>query len=115
MSFLGRFSPIRAYKDLRLFLSQRRPHELGFLAAAIVITGFFVYAFMRNDYVPPAYTPNIIYVEQWPADRTDAQIRAQQVIDEAAKQKRLAEVKAEQERRRADFKRVDDTLTKYGL
>ncbi|MDY0960056.1 MULTISPECIES: hypothetical protein [unclassified Sphingomonas] len=115
MSFFGRFSPVRAIRDLRFFLSQRHPYELVFLMIAVGITGFFIYAFARDDYVPVPYRPDIIYVEQWPADRTDAQIRAQQKIDYVKKKQELAEVKAAEEQRRAEFKKVDDALTKWGF
>ncbi|WP_294269850.1 hypothetical protein [uncultured Sphingomonas sp.] len=115
MSFFGRFSPVRAIRDLRFFLAQRRPYELVFLMIAVGITGFFIYAFARDDYVPVPYQPNIIYVEQWPADRTDVQIKAQQKIDYVKKKERLAEEKAAQDQRRAEFKKVDDALTKWGF
>ncbi|GAA3256680.1 hypothetical protein GCM10020258_16380 [Sphingomonas yabuuchiae] len=97
--------PVRAIRDLRLFLSQRQPYELVFLMIAVGITGFFIYAFARDDYVPVPYKPDIIYVEQWPADRTDVQIKAQQKIDYVKKKERLAEEKAAKEQRQAEFKR----------
>jgi hypothetical protein len=115
MSFFGRFSPVRAIRDLRLFLSHRQPYELVFLIIAMGITGFFIYAFARDDYVPVPYRPDIVYVEQWPADRTDAQIRAQQKIDYVKKKQELAEVKAAEDQRRAEFKKVDDALSKWGF
>jgi hypothetical protein len=115
MSFFGRFSPVRAIRDLRLFLSQRQPYELVFLMIAVGITGFFIYAFARDDYVPVPYKPDIIYVEQWPADRTDVQIKAQQKIDYVKKKERLAEEKAAKDQRQAEFKRVDDALNKWGI
>ncbi|WP_343527407.1 hypothetical protein [Sphingomonas sp.] len=115
MSFFGRFSPVRAIRDLRIFLSHRHPYELVFLMIAIGITGFFIYAFARDDYVPVPYKPDIVYVEQWPADRTDVQIRAQQKIDYVKKKERLAEEKAAKDQRQAEFKKVDDALTKWGL
>lgn len=115
MQFLGRFSLIRAYRDLRFFLAGRQPYELGFLALALGITGVLVYAFARDSRVEPVYKPNIIYVEQWRLDRTDAEIRAQQVVDEAARQKRLAVQKAEQDKTRAQYRRLDNQLDKWGL
>ena len=115
MSYLARFSPIRAYRDLRFFLAQREKHELGFLVLAIAITGFFVYAFALNDYAPPPYKPDIVYVQQWPLTRTDAEIRAAQKVDQAAKDRRLAAEKAEADKRRATFKTLDDQMTKWGL
>ena len=115
MSFFRRLSPIRAVNDLRSYLAGRPPYELGFLAAAIVITAFFIYAFARNDYAPPPYKPDIVYVEQWRLDRTDAEIRAAQKIDQKVKAKRLAAEKAEQEKRKAQFRQMDEAMTKWGL
>jgi len=115
MPFLRRFSPVRAIQDLRFFLAQRQPYELGFLVLAMVITGVFIWMFARDSRVEPVYKPNIIYVQQWRLDRTDAQIRAQQVVDEAAKQKRLAAEKAEQEKTRAQFRKLDKQLDKWGI
>lgn len=115
MQFFARFSPVRAYRDLRLFLASRETYELGFLALAITITGFLIYAFERDSTVPPVYHRDIIYVQQWRADRTDDEIRAQQKIDAPLKAKRLAEEKAEQEARRAQFKKVDDAMARWGM
>lgn len=115
MQFFSRFSPVRAYKDLRFFLSQREPRDLGFLVAAIAITGFFVYAFMRNDIPPEPYQPNIVYFKSYTADRTDAQIKAQQAIDKVDQDKRIAAQKAREDKLRGQFKQVDDAMTKWGL
>jgi hypothetical protein len=99
MGSFSRFSPVRAYRDLRLFLRGRQPYELGFLALAMLVTGFLIY----------------VYVEQWPADRTDAQIVAQQKIDAPIKAARLAEQKKREEETRASFKRMDDKLKALGI
>ncbi|MCP3735530.1 hypothetical protein M9979_11675 [Sphingomonas sp. RP10(2022)] len=115
MQFFSRFSPIRAYKDLRLFLTGRQPYELGFLALAMAITGFFVYAFMRNDIPPEPYSPNIIYFKNYAANRTDAQIKAQQALDKVDQDKRIAAQKAREEKLRSQFKQVDDAMSKWGL
>jgi hypothetical protein len=115
MGFFGRFSPVRAYRDLRFFLSQRQPYELGFLVLALGVTGFFIYAFMRDPALAPVYRPNIIYVEQWRADRTDAEIIAKQKIDEPIRQQQLAEEKRLDDERRAGFRRLDAKLKRWGL
>lgn len=115
MDFFSRFAPVRAYRDLRFFLSQRQPYELGFLVLAMLITGFLIYAFARDSYAEPEYRPTIIYVQQWPADRTDAQIRAQQAIDAPIKAKALAEQKKREDDTRAAFKRMDDKMKALGI
>jgi hypothetical protein len=115
MQYLGRFSPVRAVRDLRLFLASRQPHELWFLLAAVAITGFFIYGFAHDSREEVVYRPTIIYVQQWPANRSTAEIRAQQKIDQAGEERRRAEAKAEQDKRRAEFQRLDDSLKRYGL
>ncbi|WP_093667130.1 hypothetical protein [Sphingomonas gellani] len=115
MQFFARFSPLRAYRDLRMFLASRERYELGFFALAVAITGFVIFAFARDSSFPTEYRRDIVYVEQWRADRTDADIRAQQKIDAPIKEKRVAEQKAAQERNRAGFKKVDDAMTRWGL
>ena len=115
MSFLARFSPFRAVRDLRVFLSYRKPYELGFLALAVVLTTAIIAGLLHDSRVERPYQRNIVYAESWPLDRSDAEVRAQQKIDAPIEAKR----KAEQERilaeRRAVFKRYDDKLSKWGL
>lgn len=115
MGFFSRFSPVRAYRDLRLFFSHRQPYELGFLALAMLVTGFLIYAFSKDSYAEREYRPNIVYVEQWPADRTDEQILAQQKVDAPIKAARIAEQKKREEETRASFKRMDDKLKAMGI
>lgn len=115
MGSFSRFSPVRAYRDLRLFLSHREPYELGFLALAMLVTGGVLYAFSKDSYAEREYRPNIVYVEQWPADRTDAQIVAQQKLDAPIKAARLAEQKKREDETRASFKRLDDKLKAMGI
>jgi hypothetical protein len=115
MGLFSRFSPLAAYRDLRFFLSNRQPHELWFLIAALGVTSGLVYAFARDSYAEPVYRPKIIYVEQWSADRTDAEIIAQQKIDAPIKARALAEQKKREEETRASFKRLDDKMTAMGL
>jgi hypothetical protein len=115
MNFFSRMSPLRAYRDLRLFLATRERYEFGFFALALAITGFLVYAFFRDSAVPEDYRRNIIYVQQWPATRTDAEIKAQQAIDAPIEAKARADQEAARKARQAEFKKVDDQLTRWGL
>lgn len=115
MRYLSRFAPVAAYRDLRFFLASRQPHEMWFLAASLAVTGFLIYAFAHDSYVEPVYRPQITYVQNWELSRTDAEIRAQQAIDEPVKQARLTEQRKAREARQAGFKKVDDAMTKWGL
>ena len=116
MSFFTRLSPFRAVGDLRRFLAQREKYELGFFALSLAITGVVLFAFLRdaNDIKTP-YRPTIIYVQQWPLSRTDAQIRAQQKIDQYDKEKRAAAVQAQRAQLQAQYKKLDDKLKAMGL
>lgn len=115
MSFLRSLSPIRAYRDLRLFLSQRKPHELIFLVLALAITWAVMFAIASNSTVQKIYRPNIVYVQQWPENRTDAEIIAQQKIDGPIEKQREEEIRKQQAETQAAYKRLDDKLKKYGF
>ena len=58
MQFFARLSPLRAYQDLRVFLAQRQPYELGFLVLAMAITAILVWAFVKDSYREPVYKPD---------------------------------------------------------
>lgn len=115
MRYLARFSPLRAVRDLRVFLAHRQPHELWFMLVAMVLTALVLVGFVKDSHFERTYRPDIIYVQQWPLDRTSEQIRAQQKIDQARKE--LLEARREKKRaeQRAAFKRLDDKLESYGL
>lgn len=115
MSFLTRLSPLRAVRDLRFFLAQRQPHELGFLALSMVLTAAIITGFVYDSAAPKPYKKNIIYVEQWPLTRTNAEIVAQQKIDKVIKDKQKAEIERQQRAIQADFKKLDDRLKALGI
>ncbi|WP_066777417.1 MULTISPECIES: hypothetical protein [unclassified Sphingomonas] len=115
MQFFARMSPFRAVRDLRLFLHQRQKHELIFLFLSVILTGLLIIGFAKDSSVEKVYKPEIVYVQQWRLDRTDAEIRAQQAIDAPIKQKQMDEQKRRQEELRASFQKVDDKLKRWGL
>ena len=115
MKFFTRMSPFAAVRDLRIFLQHRQKHELVFLALALVATGLLIGGFVKDSRVEKVYKRDIIYVQNWRADRTDAEVRAQQAKDlpgEVARKEAFAKKQAE---RRAQFKRLDDKLESWGF
>lgn len=115
MNFFSRMSPFTAIRDLRVFLSHRQKHELAFLALSVVITTLLIAGFVKDSHIEKVYKRDIIYVQNWRADRTDEEVRAQQAKDlpgELARKEAFAKKQAE---RRAQFKRVDDKLESWGL
>lgn len=115
MSYFARFSPTRAFRDLRLFLSNLPPYHWKVMALSAAIVFALFIGFVHDSRWEHEYKPDIIYVEQWPASRSEAEILTQQKIDGAAKTKRLAEEEAERKERQAQFKKVDDKLRAWGF
>ena len=115
MQFFARFSPFRAVQDLRLFLATRQRHELAFLFLSIVLTTLLIAGFIKDSHIEKPYKRDIQYFESWPLDRSDADIRAGQVRDMALRTKGDVTLEKRQADMKASFKRVDDSMTKWGL
>lgn len=115
MRYFARFSPFRAVRDLRQFLAARQPYELYFMMASLAITGIILVMFIHDSSFEREYKPDIVYVQQWRLDRTDAEIRAQQKIDQAKRDVEDAEQRKREEKLRGQFKKMDDQLTRMGL
>jgi hypothetical protein len=101
-------SPRALWADLRAFASERRPHQWVAAALAIAIPAGIIGIFYLDGNTNIMPGPQLIYVESWPASRTDAQIKAEQKIDQAARDKFRKE-------RQAQFKRLDEKLERLGI
>jgi len=101
-------SPRALWADIRTFTSERRPHQWVALALAIAMPVAIVLVFDLDGRTNLAPGPQLIYVESWPANRTDEQIRAEQKIDQAARDKARRE-------RQEQFKRLDEKLERLGI
>lgn len=109
-------NPFAAIRDLRRFLGARQKHELIFGFLSIMITAILILGFVfdSKDLTKP-WERDIMYVQDWPIDRSLEQIRAQQKIDMERRkidEAKLAKLKAE---RQAEFKKVDDALNRLGI
>ncbi|MEO7178349.1 MAG: hypothetical protein ABIW83_05855 [Allosphingosinicella sp.] len=101
-------SPRALWADIRAFTSERRPHQWVAAALAIAIPAAIIFIFYLDGNTNIMPGPQLIYVESWPASRTDAQIKAEQKIDQAARDKFRKE-------RQAQFKRLDEKLERLGI
>ena len=109
-------SPTRGWRDVLGYFAARRPHRLGFMGLALALSYVMIMGVMDASRVPPKpYHREIIYVQQWRADRTDAEIIAQQKIDGVEQTRQENELKRLEAERRASFKRLDDKLKSYGI
>jgi hypothetical protein len=79
-------SPRAAFADLRNFLRQRSREQVIGASLALLVTAIIVIEFLVDSKINTAPPPQVIYVEQWPANRTDAEIVADQKKDQAARE-----------------------------
>lgn len=77
--------PHAALADLRAFLRQRGREQWIGAALAVLVTMIIIIEFLVDSKINTSAPPRIIYVEQWKADRTDAEIIAQQKKDQAVR------------------------------
>ena len=75
-----------AFRDLRAFLRQRGRDQVIGAILAVLVTIIIVIVFFVDSKINTAPPTQIIYVESYPANRTDAEIIADQKIDQAKKE-----------------------------
>jgi len=64
-------------------MRQRSREQFIGAALAILVTMIIIIEFLVDSKINTAPPPRIVYAESWKADRTDAEIIAQQKIDQA--------------------------------
>jgi hypothetical protein len=101
-------SPRALWADLRLFWSGRSRTQWVAALLAIMIPIGILGAFWLDARTNIRPGPQLIFVESWPATRTDAEIRAKQQRDRIAREAR------ERERQR-QFQVIDNGLKQYGI
>lgn len=82
-------SPRALWADLKAFINAREKHQLIAAAAALVIPAILVAGFYL-DARSLGPKEQVIFVESWSADRTDAEIIARQKVEQAEEEKRRA-------------------------
>ena len=96
-------SPRAAWADLRAFLGRRSREQTIGAICALLATALIVVAFYFDPMVNTAPPPTVIYAESFRADRTDAQIIADQKKNQAAREAAQAE-------RQRQFKELENQL-----
>lgn len=96
-------SPREAFRDLTNFIRHReREHVLG-AVMAVLVTIIILIIFFVDSKINTAPPPQIVYVEQWSTNRTDAEIIAQQKKDQAEREAIARE-------RQRQFQKLQDQL-----
>ena len=78
--------PREALRDLGAFLRQRSREQVIGATLAILVTTIIIIEFLVDSKINTAPPARIVYVEQWRADRSDAEIIAEQKKDQAARE-----------------------------
>lgn len=95
--------PRAALSDLKAFLSQRSREQVIAAALAVLVTIIIVIIFFVDSKINTAPPPQIVYIENYGPDRTDADIIADQ--KKASADRRRAE-----EARRKEFQKLQKEL-----
>jgi hypothetical protein len=104
MSWLPRpSSPVAAFADLRAFMRQRSREQVIGGALAVLATTIIVILFLVDPKVNTAPPQQVVEVELYPSNRTDAQIIADQKKD-------MAEKQAAQKERQRQFQKLAKQL-----
>ena len=105
--------PSRALGDLWQFVRSRTRHEVffGFLAVGITAL-WFVAIFNKLNPDPEYKAPPVFYAKQWTANRTVADVRAQQKKDLPGE---LAAQREREEAARIQRQRYDKLAKQFGL
>ena len=101
-------APRALWNDIRAFWKERPRHQWFALTLAIAIPIGILTSFYLDSYTNILPRETITYVESWPADRSDEEIRAKQKADLEARRA------AEAERQR-QFQRLDSQLNRLGI
>jgi hypothetical protein len=100
--------PKALWADLRAFAAERPKHQWIAAGAAVTMPIAIIILFITDGNRNIAPGEQLIYVESWSANRTDAEIKADQVKDQAAREAAVKE-------RQRQFKKLDDDLEKLGI
>ena len=101
-------APKALWADMRAFAAQRSPYQWAGLAVAIAMPALLVAGFWHDSSPGIQPGPQLIYVQSWPANRTDAQIIADQKKDQALRD-------AARKERQRQFRKLDKDLERLGI
>ena len=92
-----------AFRDLGAFMRQRSPEQLIGASLALLSTVIIVILFLVDSKVNTAPPAQIVYVDSWSANRTDAEIAAQQEVDQQKKREAEAEKRRQYQKLEKQF------------
>ena len=97
---------VAGWRDLRAFFGTLQRYHYVAALVSVTLTGLLIWGFDHDSYFERQ--PQIVYIESWPASRSDAEIQADQRKDSAEKHREQAE-------RRAAFQKLERLNERIGL
>ena len=99
------------FSDFRAAYRDHVEHKWAYVLAAfaipaLIITGFAIQYDREKDYKPP----EVIFFKPMKANRSDAEIRAQQALDAPAERAQRKAIKDAEDARKAQFRKLADDL-----
>lgn len=80
--------PRAAWRDFKNFLSNQEPEKRLGLILAVLVTIIILLMFLIDPKVNTEAPPTVVYTESWSANRTDEEIIADQIRDQAEREAR---------------------------
>ena len=78
--------PRAAFNDLRAFMRQHSREQVIGAMLALLVTSIIVIEFLVDSKINTAPPPQVVYVDSWSVNRTDAEIVADQKKDQAERE-----------------------------
>jgi hypothetical protein len=94
------FGPRAALADLKAFLRQRSREQVIAACLAVLVTIIILIIFLVDSQINTAPPPQIVYIENYGPDRTDADIKADQ-------KKASEERRKQEEARKREFQKLE--------
>ena len=107
--------PSAAFADLRAFLASREKHQWVFALLSVLITCYFIAFFLVQSQTKEYKPPEIIGLQNYAANRTDAQSKAQQRIEQVKSRAEQSELKQLQESQRRESDKLQKKLGELGI
>jgi hypothetical protein len=101
-------SPRALWADLKAFWRDRPRHQWIAAILAVLVPIGIVVTFLIDSNTNLRPIEQVIYVDSWPATRSDDEIKAKQRVD-------LRNREAAEQRRRQEFQRLDEGLNRLGI
>ena len=101
-------SPLALWRDMSAFWRERSRHQYWAAALAVLIPIGIIVVFTIDTRTGLTPTRTVTIIDNWPATRTEAEIRAAQKANQEA-------LEARRRARQEQFRRAEENLNRLGI